>query len=138
MKKTLKIMMMLALVGIIGACANANSNTNPNTTSDNKTEEKQESASIVGKWKGVKLTQYGKTDEGMTELIQGSVYEFKEDGTMLWFWENELTETESYTIDGNALIIEEGKTYIITTLTEKKLVLERPDHEEIAEYERVK
>ena len=106
---------MLALVGIIGACANANSNTNPNTPSDNKTEEKQ-----------------------VTELIQGSVYEFKEDGTMLWFWENELTETESYTIDGNKLIIEEGKTYIITTLTEKKLVLERPDHEEIAEYERVK
>ena len=130
--------MMLALVGIIGACSNANSNTKTDLTSDNKAEVNQERASIVGKWKGVKLTQSGKTDEGMTELIQGSVYEFKEDGTMLWFWENELTETESYTIDGNALIIEEGKTYTITTLTEKKMVLERPENEEITEYERVK
>ena len=138
MKKTLKIMMMLALVCIFGACSNANSNTKTDLPSDNKAEVKQESASIVGKWKGVKLTKSGKIDEDMTELIQGSVYEFKEDGTMLWFWENELTETQSYTIDGNALIIDEGKTYTITTLTEKKMVLERPENEEITEYERVK
>ena len=138
MKKTIKIMMMLALVGIIGACANANSNTNPNTPSENKTEEKQEDASIVGKWKGVKFSQYGKTDKDMTELIQGSIYEFKEDGTMLWFWENELTETQSYTVDGKILTIEGEKTYILTTLTKEKLIMERPDHEEIAEYERVK
>jgi hypothetical protein len=138
MKKTIKIMMMLALVGIIGACANANSNTNPNTPTENKTEEKQEEASIVGKWKGVKFSQYGKTDKDMTELIQGSIYEFKEDGTMLWFWENELTETQSYTVDGKTLTIEGEKTYSLTTLTKEKLIMERPDHEEIAEYERVK
>ena len=57
MKKTLKIMLMLALVGIIGACSNANSNTKTDLPSDNKSEVKQENASIVGKWKGVRATE---------------------------------------------------------------------------------
>ena len=134
MKKTLKIMMMLVLVSILGACTNANSNTNSNLPSDSK----QDKASIVGKWKGVKLVKYGKTDEGMTELLQSSIYEFKEDGTMLWYYENEVIETQTYTINGNTLSIEDSKDYTIKTLTKDKLVLERSESEEISEYERVK
>ena len=134
MKKTLKIMMMLVLVSILGACTNANSNTNSNLPSDSK----QDKASIVGKWKGVKLVKYGKKDEGMTELLQSSIYEFKEDGTMLWYYENEVIETQTYTINGNTLSIEDSKDYTIKTLTKDKLVLERSESEEISEYERVK
>ncbi len=55
MKKTLKIMLMLALVGIIGACANANSNTNPNTPSDNKTEENKKALPSLENGKGLSL-----------------------------------------------------------------------------------
>ena len=141
MKKTLKIMMMLALVGIIGACANTNSNTNPNTPSDNKTEEKQESASIVGKWHGVRATEDGEFDEQWTKLLQYYTCEFKEDGTVVWWIEGiEDDEPDTYTLEGNNLTFkDDNRKYTVTTLTNKKFVREsiRGGHTLAEEFERM-
>ena len=136
MKKAYIIVIMLALVSTIGICSF--SGAKPMSPCYNNSDNEQDSATIIGQWRGVRFSQYGVYDEDMTQLIRSSIYDFKENGIMFWIWEGEGFEEQEYTLVGRKLIIEEGeKEYIITTLTANKLVLTRPEHEEIAEYERV-
>jgi hypothetical protein len=140
MKKTLKIMLMLALVGIIGACSNANSNTKTDLPSDNKSEVKQENASIVGKWKGVRATEDGELDEQWTKLLQYYTCEFKEDGTVIWWTEGIEYDKDTYTLEGNNLTFKNDKRkYTVPTLTKKNFVREsiRGGHTLAEEFERM-
>ena len=133
-------MMMLALVGIIGACSNANSNTKTDLPSDNKSEVKQENASIVGKWKGVRATEDGELDEQWTKLLQYYTCEFNEDGTVIWWTEGIEYDKDTYTLEGNNLTFKNDKRkYTVPTLTKKNFVREsiRGGHTLAEEFERM-
>ena len=132
--------MMLALVGIIGACSNANSNTKTDLPSDNKSEVKQENASIVGKWKGVRATEDGELDEQWTKLLQYYTCEFNEDGTVIWWTEGIEYDKDTYTLEGNNLTFKNDKRkYTVPTLTKKNFVREsiRGGHTLAEEFERM-
>lgn len=131
MKSTLRIFMMLALVSIFGACSNKNSKTNTNTAGN-----QQENVSIVGKWKGVSVSRHGEISNGETRTAQVSVFEYKEDSTLYWISNDQVLAKRAYAIEGNTLTIDK-KTYTITTLTDKKLVIERSNGDEIQEFERM-
>ena len=138
MKKAFRIIMMLALVAILSACGNGNNS----APSDNN----QGSASIIGKWKGVRMTENGVFDEGGTEYLQEFSWEFNEDGTAQGFVDDvEFGKPAPYTLEGDQLTIKGGgmaasSVYTVTTLTKKKLVLEQVigGDTQTEEFERVK
>ena len=138
MKKAFRIIMMLALVAILSSCGNGNNN----APSDNN----QGSASIIGKWKGVRMTENGVFDEGGTEYLQEFSWEFNEDGTTQGFVDDvEFGKPAPYILEGDQLTIKGGgmtasSIYTVTTLTKKKLVLEQVigGDTQTEEFERVK
>ena len=138
MKKAFRIIMMLALVAILSACGNGNNN----APSDNN----QGSASIIGKWKGVRMTENGVFDEGGTEYLQEFSWEFNEDGTTQGFVDDvEFGKPAPYILEGDQLTTKGGgmtasSIYTVTTLTKKKLVLEQVigGDTQTEEFERVK
>lgn len=138
MKKTMRIMAMLIMVGIFAACSNAQSgsNTGSETTA---TKQKQGNASIVGKWQGAKFTYQGKTNEEQTKMVQSFIYEFAKDGKLVCWINDKVAFEGTYTLEGDKLTMVGMSTVTatVTTLTKDKLVMEE-DGKGTTEFERVK
>ncbi|MBP5528196.1 MAG: lipocalin family protein [Bacteroidales bacterium] len=79
---------------------------------------------ILGVWKVVRITNGGQTV--VYSDSDNYTYEFKADNTVTMSYRGTPSGTLTYSIEGNALYIDNNKS-IIETLTKKKMILSDPD-----------